>query len=80
MPRKIFKTGNSMVISLPRETLEFLNLAEGSEVSVELIKERREIVITPLGRGLPGVDAEFAHQVAEFIEQYRPALEALANG
>lgn len=80
MPRKIFKTGNSMVISLPKETLEFLNLGEGSEVSVELDKERGEIVITPLGRGLPGVDPEFARQVAEFIEQYRPALEALATG
>jgi hypothetical protein len=26
-----------------------------------------------------GVDEEFAQQVAEFIEQYRPALEALAR-
>ncbi len=80
MPRKIFKTGNSMVVSLPRDSLSFLNLGEGSEVSVELDKERGEIVITPLGRGLPGVDAEFARQVAEFIERYRPALEALAKG
>lgn len=25
------------------------------------------------------VDAEFAQQVAEFIDEYRPALEALAR-
>ncbi|NIN69631.1 MAG: AbrB/MazE/SpoVT family DNA-binding domain-containing protein [Anaerolineae bacterium] len=80
MPRKIFRTGNSMVVSLPKETLEVLNLGEGSEVSVELDRERGEIVITPLGRELPGVDSEFARQVAEFIEQYRPALEALSKG
>jgi len=79
MPRRVFRTGNSMVVSLPRETLDFLHLKEGSEVSVELNKDRREIVIAPLGRDLPGVDAEFARQVAEFIEEYRPALEAVAK-
>jgi len=79
MARKIFKTGNSMVVSLPRESLEFLNLEEGSEVSVELDKERGEIIIAPVSRALPGIDQEFARQVAEFVEQYRPALEALAK-
>jgi putative addiction module antidote len=79
MQRRVFKTGNSMVVSLPPETMDFLQLKEGSEVSVELNRERGEIVIAPLGRDLPGVDAEFARQVAEFIEEYRPALEALAK-
>ncbi|MGB3903966.1 MAG: AbrB/MazE/SpoVT family DNA-binding domain-containing protein [Anaerolineae bacterium] len=79
MARKIFKTGNSMVVSLPRETLEFLRLKEGAEVSVELDKERGEIIIAPVSRVLPGIDQEFARQVAEFVEQYRPALEALAK-
>lgn len=79
MPHKIFRTGNSMVVSLPRDTLDYLELKEGSEVSVELNKERGEIVIAPLGKDLPGVDAEFARQVAEFVEEYRPALEALAK-
>ena len=79
MARKIFKTGNSMVVSLPRESLGFLNLDEGSEVSVELDKERGEIIITPVSRSLPGIDQEFARQVAEFVERYRPALEALAK-
>lgn len=79
MVRKIFRTGNSMVVSLPRDTLDFLGLAEGAEVSVELNRERRQIVIAPLETSLPGVDETFARQVAEFIEQYRPALEALAQ-
>ena len=79
MARKIFKTGNSMVVSLPKELLESLSLTDGSEVSVELDKERGEIIITPVSKAPPGVDQEFARQVAEFIEQYRPALEALAR-
>lgn len=79
MARRIFKTGNSMVVSLPRESLGFLNPGEGSEVSAELDKERGEIIIAPVSRALPGTDQEFARQVAELIEGYRPALEALAK-
>ena len=77
--RKIFKTGNSMVVSLPRDTLENLHLEEGSTVSIELDQERQHIVIAPVAADFYGVDKEFAQQVAEFIEQYRPALEALAK-
>ncbi|TEU12931.1 MAG: AbrB/MazE/SpoVT family DNA-binding domain-containing protein [Anaerolineales bacterium] len=54
MVRKIFKIGNSIVVSLPKDTLEFLELAEGDEVSVELDKEQRQIVVTPLKAALPG--------------------------
>jgi putative addiction module antidote len=79
MVRKIFKTGNSMVVSLPRDSLDFLGLAEGAEVSVDLDQERRQIVIAPVDTALQGVDETFARQVAEFIEQYRPALESLAK-
>ena len=79
MLRKIFKTGNSMVVSLPKDTLDVLGLGEGAEVSVEIDRERRQIVITPAEMALASVDEVFAHQLAEFIEQYRPALEALAK-
>jgi virulence-associated protein VagC len=48
MSRKIFKTGNSLVVSLPKETLDYLRLQEGAEVSVELDRERRRIVIQPV--------------------------------
>jgi HSP20 family protein len=36
--------------------LEFLGLVEGTEVSVELDSERRQIVIAPLEAAVPGVD------------------------
>jgi putative addiction module antidote len=79
MLRKIFKTGNSTVVSIPREMLENLGMADGSEVSVELDPLARQINIRPVERSLAGVDEAFARQVAEFIEEYRPALEALAR-
>jgi len=79
MARKIFKTGNSMVVSLPKDALEGLGLVEGARVSVELDRERRRIIIAPVDEAVPGVDESFARQVSEFIDRYRPALEALAR-
>jgi antitoxin component of MazEF toxin-antitoxin module len=68
-----------MVVSLTKEMLDTLQLAEGSAVSIELDAVRGQIIITPLLEEAAGVDAAFARQVAEFIEEYRPALEALAK-
>ena len=80
MRRKICAIGNSRGVSLPVEVLERLQLAVGSEVEVQLDEEHRRIVIAPVLTEFPeGVDAEFAAQVNEFIEQYRPALKKLAE-
>lgn len=79
MLRKVFRAGNSVVVSLPREAVEYLGLYEGSEVSVELDREARQLVLKPLTLELGEVDAKFARQVDAFIERYRPALEALAK-
>ncbi len=81
MLRKVFRTGNSMVISLPREALEFLDIREGAEVKIDLDRENHQVILKPVEMPLAnaGVDEVFAHQVAEFIEQYRPALQKLAR-
>ncbi len=81
MLRKVFKTGNSIVISLPKEAQEALNIREGADVEVVIDRESRQIIITPVEPPLAaaGVDETFARQVAEFIAEYRPALEALAK-
>ena len=81
MLRKIFRTGNSLVVSLPKDALELLGVSVGSDVSVDLDRKNRQVVISPVEEPLVSaeVDTEFAEQVAEFINQYRSALEALAR-
>jgi len=81
MLRKVFRTGNSVVISLPREVLEYLDIREGAEIEVNIDRENRQVIIKPveIPSAVSGVDEKFALQVAEFIEQYRPALEELAK-
>ena len=79
MLRKIFKTGNSSVVSLPREMLEQLGLREGADVSVEMDRVRGQIIIRRATPGLAGVDEGFAEQLNQFIDEYRSALEALAR-
>lgn len=81
MLRRLFKTGNSVVLSLPKEILDSLGVADGENVSLELDRKQRRVIITPAEEPLTvaGVDEGFARQVNEFIEQYRPALEELAK-
>lgn len=80
MHRKIFKSGNSLVVSLPKELLEPLGMQDGTNVSVELDRENRQINIRPTRQMLKtNLSQEFSRQVDEFIEEYRTALEALAR-
>jgi len=81
MLRKVFKTGNSVVVSLPKEALEYLDLSVGEDVALELDRDKRQIVISPTKSSLEaaGVDEAFAQEIKTFIDQYRPALEELAR-
>ncbi|MGB7114833.1 MAG: AbrB/MazE/SpoVT family DNA-binding domain-containing protein [Anaerolineales bacterium] len=74
----VFRTGNSVVVSLPKDALELLGIRAGADVSVDLDRENRQIVIALVEEPLAmvSVDKAYAKQVADFIEQYRPALEA----
>ena len=81
MLRRLFKTGNSIVLSLPKEVLDSLGVADGESVSLELDRLQRRLIVTPVEKPLAaaGVNEDFARQLSEFIEQYRPALEELAK-
>jgi antitoxin component of MazEF toxin-antitoxin module len=81
MLRKVFRTGNSLVVSLPREVLEYLGIHNGTEIEVDLDRKNHQVILKPVEIPLviPGVDEIFALQVAEFIERYRPAMEELAK-
>jgi len=80
MIRKVFRTGNSIVVSLPKDIVEQLGISEGAAVSVDLDRQNRQIVIRQVELPIAGsIDEDFARQVSEFISEYRPALEALAR-
>lgn len=81
MLRKICHIGNSQGVSLPKEMLEKLNLSVGLDVDVELDEKGKRIIIEPktARAAYETVDMEFASQVSDFIERYKPALKALAK-
>lgn len=79
MTRKVFRSGNSLAVTLPPETLARLGITEGSRVEINEDAEGGSIIITPAAIDLDGVDEAFVRLIDEFIEQYRPALEALAK-
>lgn len=81
MIRRLFKTGNSIVLSLPKEVLDDLGIKDGESVNLELDHQQHRVIITPVEKPIEiaGVDEAFARQVHVFIEQYREALEELAK-
>lgn len=81
MLRKVFKTGNSVVVSLPQEYLDALGLQLGSAVQLELDRDHRTLTMTPQTPTPQnaGIDADFAAQLEAFIADYGAALNALAD-
>jgi antitoxin MazE len=81
MIRRLFRTGNSIVLSLPRDVLEGLNLSEGKNISLQLDSQNQRAIITPMEKpgAVAGITEDFARQVNDFIDQYRPALDELAK-
>jgi putative addiction module antidote len=79
MSRKIYRTGNSLVVTLPKDALDQLRMREGSEVEVQVNEEQGVLIISPAEGSLVGVDDAFASQIDHFIEEYRVALEELAR-
>jgi putative addiction module antidote len=79
MTRKVFRSGNSLAVTLPPDAMARLGIVEGSEVEVIEDPDRGSLIVSPVETDLAGIDLEFAQHVAEFVERYRPALEALAK-
>ena len=73
----LYKNGNSVAVTIPRQYLEELNLKEGSEVVVE--KQGKELRISSKNKVLaPDVDAKFMKMVDEFVTDHEDVLKALA--
>lgn len=69
------------MLSLPKDVLDELGLKSGESVNLEVDHEHHWVIITRAEKPLAisGIDEAFAHQVDEFIRQYRPALDELAK-
>jgi antitoxin component of MazEF toxin-antitoxin module len=79
--QRIIKTGEDLVVILPENIVESLQLTEGDEVSLSVDSGQSRILIQPVGHSLDleDIDQEFAAQVSEYIKDYKPALEELSN-
>lgn len=83
--RKIFKSGNSLVISLPQPLLDQADLKEGDYVCIGYEKENKEFILAPLDRlSSPKKQApkersrpEEEQPAADFLKHYGDVLKRL---
>jgi antitoxin component of MazEF toxin-antitoxin module len=75
--RKVFKAGNSLVVSLPLSMLKTIGLKDGSHVSVELNREKRELVLKPVIVKNNSMSIDFVRVVDKLMIDYEYALRRL---
>lgn len=81
LTQKLYKSGNSVAVTIPKEFLHDLNLKEGSEVIVEkdpeagLITISRKNGVKPVSKLSPA----FLKWLDSFNKKYGPALRELAK-
>lgn len=76
MAQKVLQIGSSAGITISKEALKTLGLRIGDQVSVEA-DPKRGLVVLPLRDGKD--EQEFSAWTEEFLDQYGPALKALAK-
>lgn len=78
LTQKLYKNGNSIAVTIPKEYLEELKLQAGTTVMVK--KEGDELIISSKDKHLASdVDSKFAKMVDEFVNDHRDVLQQLAN-
>lgn len=74
----LYKNGNSIAVTIPRQYLDDLQLKEGSEVVVE--KKGKELRIMSKKNAISiDVDPKFMQMVDTFISEHEDVLKKLAN-
>lgn len=78
LTQKLYKNGNSVAVTIPKEYLKELDLRDGSQV---IVKTRgKELVVAPKAKATaPGVDQKFAQMVDEFINDHEDVLQELSH-
>jgi virulence-associated protein VagC len=82
MERKLFRTGNSLTVTIPPALAAELGLTAGASVEVEIDREHDGLlirhVVQPASHEQP-VTPEFADWVDGFIDRYGEALRTLGK-
>jgi antitoxin component of MazEF toxin-antitoxin module len=80
--QKLYKNGNSIAVTIPKELLRELDLRDGSEVIVSEDETQGAIVIEPkrqTPRQSTSLTPKFLKWLEDFNKEYGPALKELAK-
>lgn len=77
--RKIFKAGNSCVVSLPANMLKTLGLRDGSHISIEINREQKALVLRPVVVKNSSMSLDFVRLVDKLLIDYEYAVRRLAK-
>ena len=81
LTQKLYKNGNSVAVTIPKQHLEDLKLKEGSKVFIYHDEVENTLTIAPTRKRTlsPGITPEFKDWLESFNKEYGPALKALAE-
>ena len=77
--RKIFKAGNSCVVSLPMNMLKALGLKDGSHIVIEINRENRELILKPVIVKNSNMSIDFVRMVDKLLIDYESVIRRLAK-
>ena len=79
--QKVFRAGNSEVVSIPLEVKKKTGIKMGTKVLVDVSSDGKNIVITKLGRKkkVSSITPEFFDWLETFNKEYGPTLKELAK-
>ena len=78
MIQKVLKVGSSAAVIIPKKSLKELGLRPGDEVSVDIDRRKKSVLIRPSTK-LSKHQQRIAELTFDFINRYRRDLEALAQ-
>ena len=77
--RKLFKAGNSVVVSIPADMLKALGVNDGSHMSMEINREKRELILKPVVTKKSNMSVDFVRLVDKLFVDYDYQLRRLAK-
>lgn len=84
MDRKLFRTGNSLTVTIPSTLASELELKAGDHVDIQVDREHEGLLLRPVKKnpvtGDGPVSPEFVEWADAFVDRYRDALTKLGGG